>query len=84
MLKRPIRANSPKERECRLVVELIGPIKGSLQMSLDVWPFCGEFTIIGSLTSSTNNYFLRTCSEPRIIEISLAGYTKPSSYRGKE
>lgn len=42
-------------------------LKQSLTISLHEWPFCGEFPIIRALTS-TNNYLLRTCREPRIID----------------
>lgn len=61
------------------------PVTGFQQLSLDEGPFCGEFAIIRALaTSSTDKYFLRTCSEPKIIEISLAEHVKPSPYHGKE
>lgn len=54
----------------------------SLTIFLHEWPFCGEFPIIRALTS-TNNYLLQTCCEPRITEIPLAEHTKPSSCQGK-
>lgn len=57
-----------------MVVELTDPVTGSQQMSLDEWPFSGEFTIRALTTSSTNNYFLRT----RIIKISLVEHIKPN------
>lgn len=70
-----------EERGCRMVVELIDPVTGSQQMSLDEWPFCGEFTIVRVLTTaSTNNYFLRI----RIIKSSLVEHIKPSSYHRNE
>lgn len=58
IMRSPIRANFPEERECGMVVELNGSTTGSQQLSWDEWPFCDEFTIIKALSSSTNKLLL--------------------------
>lgn len=80
-----MRASFPEERKWRVLVEQISPVTGPQQTSIRWVAALWYVPKIRTLTSSpTNKYSLRTCKEPRIIEISLAKQVKPSPYHEGE
>lgn len=80
-----MRVSFPKERKWRVLLEQISPVTGPKQTPIRWAVALWYVSTIRTLTCpSTNNYSLRTCSEPRIIEISLAKQVTPTPYHGEE